>query len=453
MGRIPESTRLGGMMTAFHTIRAGAAAMLGLLTAACATDKPLETACPALERFIYPRIGEVPVSATPAPAPAPTPAPVSTPASAPLSGAAAAYTASRPLPVPANDNEPPRDSMDDVLEQAFRVPEGTPPPLRPQYSDALILSGGGQWGAYGAGLITGWSIYGRLPPRVVTGISTGALQATFAYLGDDKGLIEAYSIKDERQLVTRYGNGFFLRHASTADIAPLKVYVRAHVGPRIPLVAAEYRRTGRTLLVGAVDGLTGRFHVIDLTQIAADEQLTEDQRLDCYSAGLMASAAVPVIFRQVSINGRPWLDGGVRHALFLPEIIRRIGAAHADKASTAGLTDGTVWAIKNGVTSIETLPALPAKLLPTIMRLRTIVFDELETNALDLAAYQASRQGLKLYATTADGWDKSKLPECEAVQAGMEDAIFDPGFMRCLMSYGEGQWLNGKTPWVLHEPR
>ncbi|MFT3968412.1 MAG: patatin-like phospholipase family protein, partial [Sphingobium sp.] len=358
-----------------------------------------------------------------------------------------------PLPVAANDNEPPGDSMDAVLRQAFRPPDTATQPARPQYSEALILSGGGQWGAYGAGLLTGWSIHGRLPARIVTGISTGALQATFAYLGEDKRLIEAYSITDERQLAIRYGNGFFLRHASTADIAPLKSYVRAHVGPLIPAVAAEYRQSGRKLLVGAVDGLSGRFHIIDLTQIADDAELTEAQKLDCYSAGLMASAAVPVIFRQVSINGRPWLDGGVRHAVFLPDIIRRIGAAHAAEGERAVRTDGTVWAIKNGVTSIEEFPALPAKLLPTILRLRTIVFDELETNSLDLAAYQASRQGLKLYAATADGWDMSGLPECRDVRPGVEDMIFDPAFMRCLLSYGEGQWLNGRTPWVLHDPR
>ncbi|HEX7855548.1 MAG TPA: patatin-like phospholipase family protein [Sphingobium sp.] len=434
------------MMACYPNARLLLAAALSLLLSACATDRPLETACPALERFTYPHLGETPP-------PEATPAPVAT-ASVP-GGSPLLHRGPITLPYAANDNEPPTDSMDRALQQAYQAPDNTAQPVQPRYSDALILSGGGQWGAYGAGVLSGWSIHGRLPARIVTGISTGALQATFAYLGDDKGLVEAYSIKDERQLAIRYGNGFFLRHASTADIAPLKSYIRERVGPLIPAVAAEYRQSGRTLLVGAVDGLTGQFHVIDLTKIAVDSKLTDAQRLDCYSAGLLASAAVPVIFRQVSINGRPWLDGGVRHALFLPEIIRRISAARTANARAgypSVATDGTVWAVKNGVTSIDELPALPAQLLPTILRLRTIVFDEIEANSLDLAAYQASKRGLRLYAATADGWDKSGLPECRDVKPGVEDAIFDPAFMRCLLSYGEGRWLNGKTPWVLHEP-
>lgn len=426
-------------MNRFRSAGLVLAATFALLLSGCATDRPLETACPALDRFTYPRVGE---ARMPVP---PDMAKTSSTTGAPASS----YRAASALPIAANDNEPPKDSMDAVIQQAFEVPVAEAQTVRPRYSDALILSGGGQWGAYGAGLITGWSLHGRLPARIVTGISTGALQATFAYLGDDKGLVEAYSIKHESQLAIRHGNDFFLRHGSTADIAPLKTYVRAHVGPLIPAVASEYRATGRKLLVGAVDGLTGGFHIIDLTEISVDSELTEAQRLDCYTGGLLASSAVPVIFRQVSINGRPWLDGGVRHALFLPDIIRRIGAAHA-RGSVA--TDNTVWAIKNGVTSIETLPKLPAQLLPTILRLRTIVFDEIETNSIDLAAFHASSQGLKFYAATADGWEKSGLPECRGISPGVEDAIFDPAFMRCLMSYGEGQWLHGGTPWVLHDP-
>jgi hypothetical protein len=437
------------MMACHRNARLLLALLLSTLLAACATDRPLETACPSLERFTYPKVGEAArsggeMSVMHAPETSVT-----------------INRASVTVPRAANDNEPsadtprPADSMDTMLQQAYQATDAVPPSVRPQYSDALILSGGGQWGAYGAGIITGWTIHGRLPARIVTGISTGSLQATFAYLGDDKGLVEAYSIKDEKQLAIRYGNGFFIHHASTADIAPLKSYVRAHIGPLIPAVGEEYRRTGRELLVGAVDGLTGRFHVIDLTKIAVADDLSQAERLNCYTGALMASSAVPVIFRQVSINGRPWLDGGVRHALFLPEIIRRISDAR-DANRAAGkpsvTTDHTVWAIKNGVTSIDELPALPAKLLPTILRLRTIVFDEIESNSLDLAAYQAGKRGLKLYAATADGWDKSGLPECKGVRPGVEDAIFDPAFMRCLMSYGEGRWLSGGTPWVLHEP-
>ncbi|MFT3968609.1 MAG: hypothetical protein QM690_22310, partial [Sphingobium sp.] len=77
---------------------------LGLLLSACATDRPLETACPALERFTYPRLGEAPAADPAAPPP---------PAASPP-GMARTRRPAVPLPAAANDNEPPGDSMDAV---------------------------------------------------------------------------------------------------------------------------------------------------------------------------------------------------------------------------------------------------------------------------------------------------------------------------------------------------
>jgi hypothetical protein len=390
---------------------------LALLLGACATDRPLETACPALDSFTFPKMALA--SAT-----------EETPQFGPtdIAGAfAAAY-------------EPGSEES---------VPETTP-----QFSDALILSGGGQWGAYGAGFINGWRENGRLPPRIITGISTGGLQATFAYLGDDKGLVDAYSIHDERQLVRDHGKNFFIRHASTADIAPLKDYVIARIAPLIPKVADEYRASHRKLFVGAVDGLTGVFHMIDLTEIAVASDLSAPQRQDCYIAALMASAAVPVVFRQVTINDRPWLDGGVRRAMFLPEMVRQISEARRKKRPGAPLTDGKVWAIKNGTSEIAPVAALPAQLLPTVGRLRSIVFNQLEDDSVDLAAFQAEKYGLQLFYTSADGWKQSDLPECRAVPAGAENRLFDPAFMKCQIRFGEKRWgTPGQNPWQKRETR
>ena len=73
------------------------------------------------------------------------------------------------------------------LEKALRNPgpwrtalknDGTP------VVDILVLTGGGSRGAYGAGILCGWTVAGSRPDfRVVTGVSTGALQSTFAFLG------------------------------------------------------------------------------------------------------------------------------------------------------------------------------------------------------------------------------------------------------------------------------
>lgn len=385
--------------------------MLALTLSACASDRPLETGCTRIGDFQYPKANEQALAL-------------------------------------GQDN-----GFGEIPITAFKQPErlnaaNERGALTPQYSDALLLSGGGQWGAYGAGVLKGWSANGRLPARLVTGISTGALQSTFAYLGPqyDDRLVDAYSINDERQLVIRHGSTFFLTHGSTADIAPAKDYIKARVGPLLDAVKAEYLATGRQLFVGAVDGLSGRFYVFDLTRMASE--LESNERLDCYTAALLASASVPVVFRQTTINGKPWLDGGLRHALFLPAMIRQMSAAKAQARAQSALvpTDGKVYALKNGIIKPEAVETLPAKLLPTIGRLRTIVFNQLEQDSLDIAGVYAHQAGLRYYTTTADGWEL--FGPCHGHESGEEDRIFDPGFMRCMIAFGQSKWEPGKSPWT-----
>lgn len=394
-------------------IRALVAASLALLLAACATDKPIETGCPRLAEFTYPRADRTLVSTSTAVTDA--------------------------------------DDFSGALDTAFAAPSGVQARVGapPRYADALILSGGGEWGAYGAGVIRGWSARGRLPARLVTGISTGALQATFAYLGptQDEALIGAYAITDERELVRRHGATFFLSHASMADTAPLKRTIERRLGGTLDAVRAEYRATGRQLLVGAVDGLSGRFHVFDLTRMA--DALDGAERLNCYTAALMASAAVPVVFRQATINGKPWLDGGVRHSMFLPAMVRAV-AVRKRQARLLGRVpegDGTVYALRNGTLAPEAVDALPAKLLPTVQRLIGISVNQIEQDSLDLAAFYARYAGQRLLYTTADGWESVGAAGCDGARPGRDSRIFDPVFMRCLIAVGEARWANGGTPW------
>ena len=69
-------------------------------------------------------------------------------------------------------------------EMAFREASGETGPLPP--ADFLAVSGGGENGAFGAGLLVGWTAEGTRPEfKLVTGVSTGALTAPFAFLGPD----------------------------------------------------------------------------------------------------------------------------------------------------------------------------------------------------------------------------------------------------------------------------
>lgn len=385
--------------------------LLCCLLAACATDQPLETSCSRLDEFTLPARG----------------------------------TAASPGLL--RSSGPPNPF---VAAMVSRGEQARSLAARQPETVAVILSGGGQWGAYGAGVLAGWSAHDRPRPRIVTGISTGALQATFAFLGTpaDADLLRAYQPASESELAKRHGDLFFLRNASTADIEPLKSYAARFIAPLLDDVA-EQAATGRLLLVGAVDARDGKFYMIDLTHMAT--ALTGAERAQCYTAALLASAAVPVVYRQVTINGDVWMDGGVRRSLFLPELVEQIGRARQQVLAVGDTlvpTDGTVWAIKNGTTGVEEKD-VPAKLLPTLNRLRQITFDQVETDSLEFARRSAEDHGLKLEVTTADGWDAApRAPSCEGQAPGRGGMLFDPLFMKCLIDHGQGRWANGQTPWT-----
>ena len=89
----------------------------------------------------------------------------------------------------------------------------------------LALSGGGANGAFGAGLLAGWSAAGTRPRfTMVTGISTGALMASFAFLGSayDAQLKEMYTTYSTKDLVTKRNILSALTGSSAADTTPLR---------------------------------------------------------------------------------------------------------------------------------------------------------------------------------------------------------------------------------------
>ena len=76
-----------------------------------------------------------------------------------------------------------------------------------KHPNILLLSGGGSWGAYGAGVLKGWSQSGTRPPQfdIVTGTSTGALIATYAFLGSnfDDILKDVFTDVDDGDIYTK----------------------------------------------------------------------------------------------------------------------------------------------------------------------------------------------------------------------------------------------------------
>ena len=189
----------------------------------------------------------------------------------------------------------------------------------------LAISGGGENGAFGAGLLVGWTEVGNRPPfRIVTGISTGGLIAPFAFLGPDydpqlKGIYTAYSAKD---LVRRRGWLELLRSDSIVSTEPLQELIAEYVDERmVRAIAAEFEK-GRALMVGTTDLDAGRPVIWNLTRIAASG---DPKALDLIRKVMLASASIPGAFPPVYIEiearGQRYdeihVDGGTTSQVFL----------------------------------------------------------------------------------------------------------------------------------------
>ncbi len=118
----------------------------------------------------------------------------------------------------------------------------------------LAISGGGSDGAFGAGILNGWSAKGNRPAfKVVTGVSTGALIAPLAFLGSahDPQIKEAYTTVNrgrvlvERQLIS------MLWEESVADNKPLKELVNTYITPEVLDAIAVEHAKGRRLYVAS----------------------------------------------------------------------------------------------------------------------------------------------------------------------------------------------------------
>lgn len=241
--------------------------------------------------------------------------------------------------------------------------------LRETPGDMLFLSGGSQNGAFGTGFLDGWQSSGLMPEfSLVTGISTGALQATGAFIGRPDITVRGYTIDSESDVLETYvpgsavrnGLGFHaaltaIRKGAVADLVPLRKRLDDVLTPGIlEAVAARYdpKGNGAYLLVGATDVDLGNAVAFDMTELAsryAAESAESDRRKmlkDCYIDALVASSIVPPGAKPVFIDNRMYIDGGVRYAVFDD----RIGDIMSERALLPGpeqISSG-IYVILNG---------------------------------------------------------------------------------------------------------
>ena len=237
-----------------------------------------------------------------------------------------------------------------TLNRAFAVQRES---LAPQ-PDLLILSGGSQHGAFGAGFLAGLAEREGTPEyKVVTGVSAGALLSTLAFLANQPMVARTYpdyvtrygtpksnmellrrifSIDTERNILDVHKGGFVsgLTKGSLASFVPLRGLMRGILSyETLDQIRVEAGRE-RRLIVGVTSLNDGRAYAIDLTQFVAENLTRETFPMvrECYMDALLASSTVPPAMPPVSLVLRNpanpsviekrslFIDGGARFGVF-----------------------------------------------------------------------------------------------------------------------------------------
>ena len=186
----------------------------------------------------------------------------------------------------------------------------------PPTVELLVISGGGDWGAFGAGFLKGWSrVQGALAlPQfdAVTGVSTGALIAPFAFLGDAQALDTIESLYRHPQpdwVKQRWPLYFLPSNSSFATVPGLEREMRARVDLALLRRVADASRAGRFLLVNTTDIDDGGMWVWDVGREA--QRAVESGNVDRVHRILLASAGIPGAFPFREIDDVLYVDGGV----------------------------------------------------------------------------------------------------------------------------------------------
>ena len=225
------------------------------------------------------------------------------------------------------------------LEKAYLATQGHTGPLPPMA--ILGISGGGDKGAFAAGFLNGWTKAGTRPQfKLVTGVSTGALIAPFAFLGPayDGKLKEIYTNISLRDIAQKRSMIAIVSNDAIDDNKPLKNLVEKYFNQDVlDAIAAEYAK-GRLLLVCTVDLDARRPVIWNITEIAASGR---PEALKLVQSLLIASSAIPGTFPpvmiDVEVDGKKYqemhVDGNTANQIFVYPAAVRL----KDVAATAGV--------------------------------------------------------------------------------------------------------------------
>lgn len=317
--------------------------------------------------------------------------------------------------------ELPSDPTLEELQEAL-------PGLVRQKLNILAISGGGENGAFAAGLLNGWTKTGTRPEfNIVTGVSTGALIAPYAYLGPsyDSVLEHFYTQYSTENLIERRGWLRSLRTDASFDTYGLRSVISEFFNEELmEAIAAEYRR-GRILLIGTTNLDAARPVTWNIGAIANSGK---PRALELIHDVLLASASIPVIFPPVMIdveaNGRTYdelhADGGVSRQAFVFEL-----SADADVFKELEIIGtGRVFLIRN------------SKLIPEWKTVDRNIFDIAGRSASTMVTSQGLGDLYREYLAARKFDIDFNLAHIPAEFEADNHELFDRDYMRSLYKLG-----------------
>jgi hypothetical protein len=308
--------------------------------------------------------------------------------------------------------------------------------LRGHALNILELSGGGQYGAFGAGFLKGWRESGTRPEfDIVSGVSTGALLSTHAFLGtpaDDAVLEEIFTNVDTADIYKkRRPIGLLFGINSMFDTSPLQDLIDKHITEEVLQRVAAAHDANRRLLVGTTNLDYNQTWVWDMGLIAKQGG---PQALELYKNVLLASASPPIAFPPVEIDGHLFADGSVRQNLVV------IGLEGTQQPTPPRYGPGNVYVMHNGQRS--TTPRAIQNDVPSIAGPVLNIMLATSMDALLLRSY---------FAAHARGYRFKLVSIPEDVEVGNNALAFDDEQMRTSFDAGYKLALQ-PNPW-LEEPQ
>ena len=327
-------------------------------------------------------------------------------------------------------------------ERDYLAKQGHKGPFPPAFF--LAISGGGDNGAFTAGLINAWTATGTRPEfKVVTGISTGALIAPFAFLGPkyDATLKEVYTTISPKDILEPRSFIGGVMSDGMADNAPLLKLTRKSVTEDfLKEVAAEYAK-GRFLLIATADLDARRPIIWDMGKIAT---YGGPKALDLFVRVMIASASVPGGFPpmmlDVEVDGKAYqemhVDGGIMAQVFAYPAALLIN----ESAAAVGVTrERKLYVIRN------------ARLDPDWAQVERSTMSIAGRSVASLIHSQGIGDLYRIYATAQrDGVDFNLgfIPSSFKAEHKEE---FDTDYMRALYKTGYDMTLKG-FPWLKVPP-